>query len=76
MKAFRIEGKMELSKRTWQRFSKDAAAENEDKATEKIFCELGSKHGLSRKNIRIRSIREISRDEITDAVVLHQMGDD
>lgn len=76
MKAFRIDGELEVSRRNWQRFSKEIAADDEAKAKEKMLCDLGSRHGLARRGIRIRKVKELKRDEIVDASVRHQIGAD
>lgn len=76
MKAFRIDGELEVGRRSWQKFSKEIAAEDEERAKEKILCDLGSRHGLARRGIRIRKVRELKSDEIIDASVRHQIGAD
>jgi|YelNatPaOPRAMG01_1025707.scaffolds.fasta_scaffold02451_5 ribosomal protein L20A (L18A) len=76
MKAFRVDGELEVSRRNWQKFSKEIAAEDEEKAKEKIFCDLGSRHGLARRAIKIRKVKELKSDEIIDATVRHQIGAD
>jgi len=76
MKAFRIDGELEVGRRNWQKFSKEIAAEDEEKAKEKIACDLGSRHALARRGIRIRKVRELKSDEIVDSSVRHQIGAD
>jgi len=76
MKAFKIEGEIETGRRSWRKFSKEIAAENEETAKEKVLCDLGSRHGLARRGIRIRKIKELSADEITDTAVKHRIGAD
>ena len=41
MKAYKIDGKIETSRREWQKFSKEIAAADEAKAREKIMCDFG-----------------------------------
>jgi len=74
MKAFRVAGKIETRKRSWQKFSKEISAEDEESAREKILCDLGSRHKRKRRSIRISTLKELSSDEITDPVVRHQLG--
>jgi len=76
MKAFKIDGNLETRRRNWQKFSKEIAAENEEKAKEKIYCDLGSRHGLKRRSLKIRSIKELKPDEVVDLSVRHQIGAD
>jgi ribosomal protein L20A (L18A) len=74
MKAFQIQGEIEVHKRDWQKFSKEVAAADEKKAREKIFCDFGSRQGMKRRSIRIKSVTEIHGDKILDSVVKHQIG--
>lgn len=74
MKAFKIDGKIEVEKRCWQKFSKEIAADDEAKAREKLFCDLGSRQGMKRRNISIKSIQEVKADKVVDAVVRYQLG--
>lgn len=76
MKAFKIDGELETGRRSWRKFSKEIAAENEEKAKEKIICDLGSRHGLARRSLRIRRIKELTAKEVTDTAVKHQIGAD
>ena len=74
MKAYRIDGELEIRRRSWQKFSKEIAAENEEMAREKILCDLGSRHGLARRALRIRKITEIPAKDVTDSAVKHRIG--
>ncbi|MDH4123808.1 MAG: 50S ribosomal protein L18Ae [Thermoplasmata archaeon] len=76
MKAYRVLGEMEIAKRDWQRFSKEIAAENEDLAREKTLCDLGSRHGVKRRSLRIKKVMEIPPKDVTDQTILHQIGAD
>ncbi len=40
----------------WQRFEKRVDAENEDVATEHVYAEFGSKHGLKRTQVEIEEV--------------------
>ena len=48
---------------TWQRFSIEVRALKPEDAVEKVLSELGSRHKLKRKHIRIDKVEEISIDE-------------
>ncbi len=71
MKAYRIEGEMRTGKKLprWQFFRWQIAAKNEDQARESVLSEIGSKHGVTRKKIRIDSVTKIEKDEITNPKV-------
>ncbi|PSP27215.1 50S ribosomal protein L18a [Halobacteriales archaeon QH_2_65_14] len=40
----------------WQSFEKAIEAENEDVATERVYAEFGSKHGLKRPQVEIDGV--------------------
>ena len=73
VKYFRVEGRMLISHDRfprWQKFKKEVRAVKPEDAIEKIYSELGSKHKLKRAHIRVESVKEISRDEVTDPLLL------
>jgi len=73
IKIFEIKGLMMLSHDsfpTWHKFTVYVRALREQDALEKVFSELGSRHKLKRKHIRIESIRAVSPEEVNDARVL------
>jgi len=76
MKAFKIDGEIEVEKRCWQKFSKEIAADDEAKAREKLMCDLGSRQGMKRRSINIKSIQEIKGDKVVNHVVRYQLGVD
>ncbi len=76
MKAFKINGEIEVDKRDWQKFSKEIAAEDEAKAREKLICDLGSRQGMKRRSINIKSVEEVPKDKVVDHVVRYQIGVD
>lgn len=76
MKAFKIDGKIEIEKRRWQKFSKEIAAVDEAKAREKLLCDLGSRQGMKRRSIEIKSIQEVKKDKVVDHTVKYQLGVD
>jgi len=41
----------------WQSFEKRVEAENEDVATERVYADFGSRHGLKRTQIEIREVQ-------------------
>ncbi len=72
MKAYRIEGKFLMGKK-WQPFVKEVIGNNEEEARERILSILGSRHRVKRRMINIASIKELSKDEIEDAVVKYMV---
>jgi len=74
MKAYQIQGEIEVGKRDWQKFSKEIAAADEKKAKEKILCDFGSRQGMKRRSIKIKTVTEIHGDKVIDSVVRYQIG--
>ncbi len=73
VKIYRVEGYMLIShdrNPRWQVFRKEILALKPEHALEKVYSELGSRHKLRRKHIRITSIKEISLEEASDPVVI------
>ncbi len=73
VKIYRIEGYMLIShdkNPRWQLFRKEVLALKPEHALEKVYSELGSRHKLRRKHIRIVSVKEISPEEASDPTVL------
>ncbi len=55
---FTVKGKF-LMGSSFQKFEKEISAVKEDNAVEKVFLDLGSKHGVKRKNIIIEHIKAV-----------------
>jgi large subunit ribosomal protein LX len=68
VKIFRITGSFK-QRRQITPFSKEFCALTEEQAKNKLFSEFGSRNRLKRGQIRIETIEEISKDEITDPFV-------
>ncbi len=71
MKIHRVKGRFRMGKRKgdWQRFSKEVISSSEEEAKEKIYSLFGSKHRVSRTNIKFYDIEEISEEEIEDYLI-------
>ena len=72
VKIYRISGKMLISHDrlpTWQKFSIEVRALKPEDAIEKVLSELGSRHKLRRRHIRIEEVKEISLEEVTNPQV-------
>ncbi len=67
VKIYRVTGRMLISHDrlpTWQKFSIEVRAVKPEDAVEKVLSELGSRHKLRRRHIRIEEIKEISLEEV------------
>lgn len=42
----------------WQTFEKELEAENENVATEHVYADFGSKHGLKRPEVEIEEVAQ------------------
>ncbi len=45
--------------RLMQKFSKEVSANNEKNALEKVYADLGSKHKVKRRFIKIEEVKEL-----------------
>jgi len=55
---YAVDGLM-LLKKEQRKFHKEVEVENQKRALEKVYAELGSNHRLSRKEIKIESVKEV-----------------
>ncbi len=72
VKIYRVRGEMLLSHDrlpTWRKFAIEVRAVKPEHAVEKVLSELGSRHKLRRKHIRITAVEEISLEEATSRYV-------
>ena len=67
-KIYRIKGRFVMGDET-QIFTKELKSISEENIYEKIYSEFGSKHGITRNQISIEDIKEISADEVVDPLV-------
>ncbi len=51
-----VEGNMILKKNETRKFTKEVEAPTENVARERIYADLGSKHGLNRREVKITSV--------------------
>jgi large subunit ribosomal protein LX len=68
MKPFSISGTF-LMGDSWSPFKKEVAAKDQVEAVKKLFSDLGSKHRVKRRNIKITSVEELEADQVQDPVV-------
>ncbi|MCE4602860.1 MAG: 50S ribosomal protein L18a [Desulfurococcales archaeon] len=69
VKVFKVSGEMMLSHDRfpeWRKFTIYVRALKPEHAVEKVYSELGSRHKLRRYHIRIRSVEEVSLEEVDD----------
>ena len=70
--AFTIEGDFEMG-RIRQHFKVEIAAADEDTAREYTLTNLGSRHGVSRRQISIGSITPLAAGDVTNPIVARQI---
>ena len=74
MKVFRVSGVFRMGRVQKQRFVKEIAADDEARAREILFSELGSKHGAPRRRITIASVEEVPADQVTSSLTRAKAG--
>ncbi len=68
MKPYRISGTF-LMGDAWSPFKKEVAAKDQVDAVKRLYSDLGSKHRVKRRNIRITSVEEVPEDQVQDSIV-------
>lgn len=68
MKPYRISGTF-LMGDAWSPFKKEVAAKDQVDAVKRLYSDLGSKHRVKRRNIRITSVEELPEDQVQDPIV-------
>ncbi len=64
-KVFRIEGHFRKNRQKLE-FNKEIISKSKDRALEKLYSELGSKHAVKRNLIEISNVEEIKPEEAED----------
>ncbi len=64
-KVFRIEGWFEKNKQRLE-FMKEIPSKSKERALERLYSELGSKHAVKRNLININEVEEIEPEEAED----------
>ena len=72
-KPYQVEGDFQMG-RVRQHFVLQVAAKDETAAKERVFASLGSRHGVNRRQIAIKSTKALAPDAVTDAVVRAELG--
>ncbi len=73
MKAFKVTGTFR-NRPGMQAFSKEVAAKDKDAAVEVVMSVLGSKHRAKRTEVKVESVVEIKKDDVTDPIVIHRIS--
>jgi len=68
MKAFLVHGTVRMT-REWTKFAKEVAADSPENAIERVLSDLGSKHRLPRRLIKVKDVTDLPADRVTDPVV-------
>lgn len=64
-KVFRIKGHFKKKKKKLE-FIKEVPSNSKDRAIERLYSELGSKHAVKRNLIKISNVEEIKPEEAED----------
>jgi len=72
LKPFRVEGSFKMGLKT-TKFSIETIGKDAQAARERILSTIGSKHRVDRHHMRIDAVTEIKPEDVTDAVVQHQL---
>ena len=67
-KIYRVKGTFVMGDE-YHEFTKEYKATSEKDIEEKIYARFGSKHGINRNQISIKSIDEITPEEVVDPIV-------
>ena len=67
-KIYRVKGTFVMGDE-YHKFTKEYKATCEDDVREKIYANFGSKHGINRNQISIKSIDEIAPEDVIDPIV-------
>ncbi len=74
MKVYRVTGTFEMGRERHQPFTKEIAADDEERAREILLSDLGSKHGTTRRRITIASVVEVPPDQVRDPLARAKAG--
>ena len=67
-KIYRVKGTFVMGDE-YHKFTKEYKATSEHNVEEKIYARFGSKHGINRNQISIKSIEEIAPEYVLDPIV-------
>ncbi len=73
VKIFRVKGRMLLSHDRfpeWRNFTIYVRALKPEHALERVYSELGSRHKLRRRHIKIEEVKEVPLEEVEDLTII------
>lgn len=73
MKIYRITGSFMMGE-TYQEFTKEIIGKGKIEALERLYSDLGSKHKVKRRNIKLKKMTEIKIDKVENPLVKYQAG--
>lgn len=74
MKAFKVTGHFQMGHNKQQPFTKEFAAADANAARERTLSDLGSRHGVHRRQIQIADVVEMKPDDVTNDHVRHTLA--
>lgn len=74
MKVYRVTGTFEMGRQRHQPFTKEVAADSEERAREILLSDIGSKHGTPRRRVAIETVVELPPDQVTDPLARAKAG--
>lgn len=70
VKIYRVRGQMFLHRLSeWRKFTIEVLATKPEHAVERVLSELGSRHKVKRKHIRINKVEEANEEEVKNALI-------
>jgi large subunit ribosomal protein LX len=69
MKPYQIEGDFTMG-RVSQHFVLQIVAKDEKAARERVLATLGSRHGVTRRQVSIKGVKAIAPEDVTDSVAI------
>ena len=72
-KPFKVEGDFQMG-RVRQHFVIETAAADERAAADRVFATLGSRHGVNRRQVAVKSTKALAPDQVSDPVVRKELG--
>jgi large subunit ribosomal protein LX len=73
MKAFRVSGKFQMG-HDMMAFVKEFALADRKQAEDRLYAELGSKHHVPRRLVKIEKVEEIPVDQVQDGSIRQKLG--
>jgi len=68
MKAFRVTGKFKMG-RSMTQFAKEYAGLDKKQVEEKAISDLGSKHRVKRRDLKVEKVEELTLEQVKDTSI-------